>query len=210
MSDHDHPASAIDARFEHAIYSPRGTIEGALLQVDGAAAQVVCDPHDDQQGQVFASLPAGQHIQLRARPEPASPKGEAQHPVYRFEALLSVGGKKPARAKPGAADDPAAFSGVVARLNFARHGEPNGVVLDSGDFIHTRPDGMRQLGLAVGDKVVARGDAQPLAHGSGQVVEASEVNGRPVARHAVAKKAAAKKAAAKKAPAKKALGQPPR
>ena len=66
------------------------------------------------------------------------------------------------------------------RLNFARHGEANGVVLDSGHFIHTKPDGMAKLKLEVGDRVEADGEARPLSTGTGQVVEASVVNGKPV------------------------------
>ncbi len=65
---------------------------------------------------------------------------------------------------------------MVARLNFAKHGEPNGVVLDSGDFIHLKPDGMRQVGLKIGDRVEATGEARPMELGH-RVVEAVEVNG---------------------------------
>ncbi|WP_256220106.1 MULTISPECIES: hypothetical protein [unclassified Variovorax] len=66
------------------------------------------------------------------------------------------------------------------RLNYARHGEANGVVLDTGDFVHTRPDGFERLGLKIGDEVRAEGRAQPLATGEGRVIEAVRVNGRPV------------------------------
>ena len=31
------------------------------------------------------------------------------------------------------------------RLNYAKHGAANGVVLDNGDFVHTRPDGFAAL-----------------------------------------------------------------
>jgi hypothetical protein len=72
----------------------------------------------------------------------------------------------------------APYSGIVVRLNFARHGEPNGFVLDSGDFIHTRPEGMAQLQLGVGERVEADGETRPLAGGAGVVVEASVINGR--------------------------------
>ena len=69
-----------------------------------------------------------------------------------------------------------AVTGAVARLNYARHGEPNGVVLGTGDFVHLEPDGMRRLGLQVGDAVTATGEAKPMARG-GRVVEAETVNG---------------------------------
>ena len=66
------------------------------------------------------------------------------------------------------------------RVNYARHGAANGVILDTGDFIHTRPEGMAKLKLKVGDPVAADGDAQRLADDSGWAVEASMVNGKPV------------------------------
>ena len=69
----------------------------------------------------------------------------------------------------------------MARLNFTRHGEPNGVVLDTGDFVHLKPHGLRAAGLGVGDRVTAAGPAKPLAGGAGRAVEAEEVNGTPVA-----------------------------
>ena len=51
-------------------------------------------------------------------------------------------------------------------------------MLDTGDFIHTKPDGMARLGLNVGDKVEADGDAQMLSTGKGWAVEATTVNGK--------------------------------
>jgi len=65
-------------------------------------------------------------------------------------------------------------------VNFARHGEANGVVLDSGDFIHTKPEGMKRLRLKIGDAVEADGDAQRLADDTGWAVDATSVNGRVV------------------------------
>ena len=52
------------------------------------------------------------------------------------------------------------------------------MVLDTGDFIHVKPDGMARLGLKVGDKVEADGDAQMLSTGKGWAVEATKVNGK--------------------------------
>jgi hypothetical protein len=68
--------------------------------------------------------------------------------------------------------------GTVVRFNYARHGQANGVVLDTGDFVHTKPDGLARLALKVGDKVRAEGRSQPLATGQGRVVEAVRVNGQ--------------------------------
>ena len=174
---YDHPTETIDGEFRYPIYSPKGGIEGALLHAGHDAVQLVFEPHGGPGAEAFSGLKAGEMVQVEARAEPASDKGDAQHAVYRFERLVSVNGRKPASLVHGAQ---APYSGIVVRLNFARHGEANGVVLDSGHFIHTKPDGMAKLKLTVGDRVEADGEARPLVNGAGQVVEAAVVNGKPV------------------------------
>jgi hypothetical protein len=54
------------------------------------------------------------------------------------------------------------------------------VALDSGDFIHTKPQGISGLKLEVADKVSADGEARPLKVGAGRVVEAIRVNGKRI------------------------------
>jgi len=168
---HDIDIWSVEGRFRHLIYSPKGSIEGVLIDTDGVATQFVFDAHDAQAGQAFASLKTGQRLVIEGTETGPSPKGEAAHTVYGFERLASVDGREPAPASAGA-------SGTVVRFNYARHGEANGVVLDSGDFVHTRPAGLAKLGLRVGDKVEAEGRAHPLTTGSGRVVEATRVNGQ--------------------------------
>ena len=68
------------------------------------------------------------------------------------------------------------MQGIVKRINYARHGEANGVVLESGDFIHLKPEGMKHIGLKVGDQVTAEGTAALMPLGQ-QVIEAKTVNG---------------------------------
>lgn len=106
---------------------------------------------------------------------PSSSKGEPQHFVYRLERLASIDGKE-----PKVAHRHQGVSGTVVRFNYARHGCANGVVLDNGDFIHTRPDGYERLALKNGDKVDVEGEARPLATGTGRVIEARRINGRSV------------------------------
>jgi hypothetical protein len=168
----------IEGEFRYPLYSPRGGVEGAMLQADEEEVQLVFEPHGDTGATAFSSLRAGTVVRVEAHPEIAFDHGEPQHPVYRFERLVSIGGRAPDEAAHSTARAP--YSGIVVRLNFARHGEPNGFVLDSGDFIHTRPEGMAQLRLGVGDRVEADGDTRPLMGGCGVVVEASVVNGRPL------------------------------
>ena len=68
------------------------------------------------------------------------------------------------------------MQGVVKRINYSRDGEANGVVLESGDFIYLKPDGMKKVGLKVGDQVTAEGTATLMPLGQ-QVIEAKTVNG---------------------------------
>ena len=67
-----------------------------------------------------------------------------------------------------------ALRGTVGAIHFARHGEPNGVVLKSGEFIHTRPSGMKRLNLGVGMNVIARGKLRATVLGT-VLMEAHEV-----------------------------------
>ncbi len=170
----------IQGRFQHLIYSPRGGIEGVLLALDGRPAQIVFDKHDDESPLPFEHLREGQELVVEATLSSPSSKGESEHPVHDFVRLISVDGEKPAKRRAASG---AAYKGVVARLNYARHGAANGVVLDTGDFIHAKPDGMAKLALKVGDKVEADGDAQMLSTGKGWAVEATTVNGKALGLH---------------------------
>jgi len=165
--DHAESGQSLRGTFIQPIFSPRGGLEGLLLSVDGETAQVVIDPEHD--ASVFASIKSGQLLVLDVSKQGPSPKGEAVHAVYQFHALLTVDGKAVVEA-------PDKFIGTVQRLNYAKHGEPNGVVLDSGDFIHLRPDGFRTAALSIGDRVTAEGASLPM-FGGGRVVEATRVNG---------------------------------
>ncbi len=166
----------IDGEFRYPLYSPRGCVEGVMLHAGHAAVQLVFEPHGDTAASAFETLRAGTRVRVEAHAMAPSDQGEADHPLYRFEQLVSVEGRAPDRSPR--ASERAPYSGIVVRLNFARHGAPNGFVLDNGDFIHTRPEGMAELSLGVGDRVEADGDARPLMSGCGVVVEASVVNGR--------------------------------
>jgi hypothetical protein len=167
----------IHGRFRHLIYSPRGGIEGVLLELGDGPAQVVFDKHDDESPLAFEHLHDGDELVVDVTPAEPSAKGEADHPVYDYGRIVSIKGVKPAKRRPASG---AAYKGVVARLNYARHGAANGVVLDTGDFIHTRPDAMARLGLKVGDFVEADGDAQMLSTGNGWAVEATKVNRKAI------------------------------
>lgn len=166
----------LSATFVHPIYSPRGGIEGLLADVDGRLVQMAFH-HDPKLAETVSRCSEGAAILLQAQPQPPGEKGEGAYPVYRLVAVeLDVG------APDGAGEDEAETAGTVVRLNYALHGEPNGVVLDNGDFVHVRPDGMRELGLLPGERVAARGPARSLQFGGGRVIEATRVNGHALGR----------------------------
>lgn len=168
----------LEGKFLHPIYAPHGEIEGVMIASRVGPVQVVFERHDEDPALIFQGLTLGQVVVIDSRPKPPSPKGEAEHPVHVFISLVSVdGAPTPQRQFP---PEGPAYRGNVVRLNYARHGERNGVVLDSGDFIHTKPQGMAQLDLKPGDRVEADGDATRLADDTGWAVEATVVNGRPM------------------------------
>ena len=166
---------SVEGQFQQLVFSPKGGIEGVLIDTDGVPTQFVTDPHDPAVADLFGTLRAGQSLVIEGSEAGPSPKGEAAHSVYDFERLVSVDGKAP-KAPQSHGDG----VGTVVRFNYAKHGAANGVVLDNGDFVHTRPDGFERLGLKVGDKVKAEGEARALVTGSGRVIEAHTVNGKPV------------------------------
>jgi len=165
---------SLEGRLLHPLYSPHGTVEGVMIDVDGIPAQFVFGPQDHRAHQAFDTLKAGQTVVIEGTAVP--PRGETPHEVYALERLVSVDG----RACP-TDEGPQHVKGRVARIHHARHGEPNGVVLDSGDFVHTRPAGFAQLHLKPGDEVTAQGPARLLQGGAGRVIEAHTVNGTDLA-----------------------------
>lgn len=175
---HDHEMVdvwSVEGQFAQLIYSPKGAIEGVLITTDDVPTQFVTDPQDPAIVQLFAAVKPGQALVIEGIEAGPSPKGEAAHTVYLFERLVSVDGKD---AAPVMA--PRRAGGTVVRLNYAKHGEANGVVLDTGDFVHTKPDGLARLGLKVGDKVTAEGPSRALVTGHGRVIDAHSVNGEAV------------------------------
>ena len=60
-------------------------------------------------------------------------------------------------------------------LALRSHGEPNGMILESGESIHLRPHGMTAAGLDIGSKVTAVGDLRMTALGT-RMLEAHRVN----------------------------------
>jgi hypothetical protein len=157
--------------FSQIIYSPKGGVEGLLLSVAGAIVQLVIAKEDEKAAALVSSLSAGQTLVVSTLELPPSSKGPGEHPVRALQKITRVDGATPAKI----ASRPSDYTGRIVRFNYARHGAPNGYVLDSGDFIHVRPEGFAKLKLRIGDSVTAEGDAHFLSTGGGWAVEASAV-----------------------------------
>lgn len=69
--------------------------------------------------------------------------------------------------------------GRIAALNYARHGEANGVILESGGFIHLHPDGASALSVQVGQRISAQGEIIVLPDGTEVMEHPRLVNGKP-------------------------------
>ena len=171
--------TTIEGVFRQLIYGPKGSIEGVMILVDGEPAQLVFDRERAMQGLQFLALEPGQAVTVSAVAREERDRNVA-HDVYELLDLLKVDGRKARKLKPAGA---AIYSGVVVRLNYARHGEVNGVVLDTGDFVHTTPHGFIGLRLKSGSTVKASGMVRALQHGGGNVIDATRVNGKVIKRH---------------------------
>jgi hypothetical protein len=95
------------------------------------------------------------------------------------------------------------IEGVVKHLNFAKSGDPNGAVLDSGHFVHMKRRGARAIDLRVGQKLRVEGKSRGRGSAGHEVIEAERVNGVDLTSARATKKTASTKSAAKHAPAKK-------
>jgi hypothetical protein len=157
-------------------FSPKGGIEGFLLRSNGQTVQI--NVTSDVGFAVVRGI--GQTVEATVEPDHEIGKhGKGNHPVYTLVSLTGTEGKMLIHSGTGDAGM-VTVQGTVKRINYARHGAANGVVLDSGDFIYLKPEGMKKVELKVGDHVSAEGTAAMMPLGQ-QVVEAKTVNGTSIA-----------------------------
>lgn len=167
----------LSATFKHVVFCRYGRVEGMVVHVDGAPAQVVLAEDDEAAAALVAALREGQVLSLDVRTTQSEKQHAAVHPVWALRKILKVDGAAPTAPRPVEAAP--LCSGKVVRLNFSRHGEPDGYVLDTGHFVHVEPDGFAKLGLGIGDRVEADGDhAISLSTDGGWALEAETINGR--------------------------------
>lgn len=164
---HKDKSESLSGHLRQLLFSPKGGIEGLLLQVDHKPLQVGMKPGAADAKALKDAI--GKPIEVIASPDHSLKIKARAHPVYQLDSITTLAGKV------FKSSDPPPISGAVAHIHYAKHGEPNGVILESGEFIHTRPHGMKQLKLQIGSKVVAHGEARLTILGTA-LIEAHEVN----------------------------------
>jgi hypothetical protein len=168
----EHAAEKFKGLLQEFNLSPKGGIEGFLLHIDGQTVQVNVTP--DVGFAVVRGI--GQHVEATVEPDAEAAKhAKVEHPVYTLVTLTGPDGKTLIHSSGNNAEM-ITVQGTVKRINYSQHGVANGVVLDSGDFIYLKPEGMKKLDLKVGEQVNAEGTASLMPLGQ-QVVEAKTVNG---------------------------------
>jgi hypothetical protein len=169
---HDEKTETFSGHLQQLLFSPKGGIEGLLIKVNSKSIQLSMEPEKADAGALAEAI--GEPIEVKGSVDHSHKTKEAAHAVYKLTVITKLGGKA---FKPNGAAHP--ISGVVATIHYAKHGEPNGVMLESGEFIHTRPPGMKKLKLDVGSKVVAQGELRMTVLGT-PLIEAHEVNRVPL------------------------------
>jgi len=164
---HKDKSESLSGTLQRLLFSPKGGIEGLLLEVDSKPIQVSLEPADADAQALNDAV--GKSIEVKAAADHSPKTKDGAHPVYQLHSITKLAGK----AHKSIGTQP--IKGVVACIHYAKHGEPNGVILESGEFIHTRPHGMKKLKLKLGSKVVAHGEVRTTVLGTA-LIEAHEVN----------------------------------
>jgi hypothetical protein len=166
------PPQSVEGVVDGYNLDPHGEVDSVVLKAGDRLAQFNLPPH--LSAVLTAAAPVGQKVTLAGVPE----RAVGDRTLYRLTKLTGPDGKSIDVGTPGA-EQPAHVDGTVKRLNISPRGEVDGVLLDTGDFVHTGPESAATL--AVGAKLTADGPAQPMLDGH-KAIEATTVNGTPVRR----------------------------
>ena len=147
--------------------SPKGFYEGFLLRTGKTLIQVNLPKGETETLGNVLTLGAKVTVDVEA----AKSRDGAPHGVFNLIRWHGLDGH-PKGKNHGARQ----FSGRIQKLNYTLHGEVNGGILDSGDFLHLKPKAARSVGLKVGMIVEGCGHTKPM-DGGHFVIEAEEVNG---------------------------------
>jgi len=145
-----HTLKGVVERFN---YSPQGCYESMLFKSSEALVQVNFPPH--MAAEMTKVVTAGDQISVVAVAE----RSKGDHPIYRLQKLTSAKGEEIVMLEPKPGEHPQhknleKIEGTIKYLNYARRGEVNGVIFESGDFVHFGPHGARLVKLAMGQKLV--------------------------------------------------------
>lgn len=155
---------------------PRGMVNGIVLKDGDRATQLNLPPNIA--AAITAAAPVGQKVSATGVPEIVV----GGRSIFRFVSLTTADGKQYKMPAPGRDDSQVTHvDGTVKQLNYSPRGEVDGVVLDTGDFLHVSPREAAQLNLAVGEKISADGHAHPMLTGH-SAMEATKVNGMSIDR----------------------------
>jgi hypothetical protein len=166
---HDSTFQTLSGRLRQILFSPKGSLEGFLIEVEDSPIQISITKGSVDAVALGKSV--GKTIEVKARRDHSPKTKHGAHPVYQLQSVTKIGGRSHT-SKDG---EDISIRGVVTAIHYAKHGEPNGVILEAGEFVHTRPDGMKKLKLKIGAKVTVHGETRMSLLGT-PLIEAREVN----------------------------------
>jgi hypothetical protein len=169
------PVQTIEGVVDGFNRDPRGMINSVVVKTaDGKMDQFNLPP---DLGEIAMHIAAdGQKVTATGSPE----RAVGDRTIFRLSKLTGADSKSSFTAPtPGVPEPTETVEGTVQRLNISGHGEVDGALLDSGDYVHTGVEA--GTGLTVGGKLSVTGVARPMADGH-RAIDADTVNGRPVPR----------------------------
>lgn len=160
------PREEVAGRLKGYNYNPQGTYDSLMLATEQGVVQLNFPA--ELADQVAAIAESGT-LTAEVRPE----RSEGAHRVYRLE-KVTAGEKSLVLADEDA--PPAELKGIIKSLNYGRHGETNGFVLENGDFVQLGPREAQRLRLEIGQELTAEGRLRKLPSGK-QILRATTING---------------------------------
>jgi hypothetical protein len=168
MSHHN---SFIHGTCQQLLFSSRGRIEGALIETNDGVVQISIPR---EKAGVLAQLTGpGRPLRVLAVHHRSAKAPAGDHPVFKFQSFADANGQALKRAQ--AKLPHSTIKGVVSAWHFARNGLPNGMILETGEFVHLRPKGMVAAAVAIGSKLIALGELRTTALGT-RMLRAHRVN----------------------------------
>ncbi len=170
-----HPTQQLAGVVTQFNLSPRAEIDGLMLKDNngGRLTQINLPPRGDWSALISQNVAVGDQITVAAIPIESMP----DHPIYGLASLTTAKGQEFAMPTP---EDAKAvhLDSTVKALNYSRDGRPDGVTLDSGEYVPLGPI-VEHLKLAAGSHVTVEGKEMKTPAGK-TVVLASLVNGEEI------------------------------